>query len=201
MDDLMELAQLVRFANPLARNPKPLSESDKPACPVRCPCGQSEDGNFVQCSKCSCYSHIGCVAPADVDNWVCPYCCSESAQTLASMGVDLSKFHAQLLQSGTLHQIAKTAKQLGNTAGQLNRATNWLDIVKGRNDIYDIVQGLNEVCLPAEAASIANDEVTQEREVLNEITDILTEIAKEHAALETPFLDAVIDQISTHHEE
>ena len=197
----MELAQLAKFANPLARNPKPLPESDKPEYPVRCPCGSSEAGDFVQCSKCGCYSHIDCVDPDDVDNWICQYCSSESGQALASMGVNLAQFHAELLHSGTLHQMAKTAKQVQNTANQLNRATNWFDVVKRRSDIYGIVEGLNCVCLPAEAASIANDEVTQEREMLNEITDILAQITEEHNALETPFFDAVIEQISTHHEE
>lgn len=201
MDDLSELAELAKLANPLARNPKPSTASSDRDLIIRCPCKSREyssERDLVQCSKCNVYSHINCVQIDNPTNWICPFCTNRSAEILDGAGINLAQFHHELADLGALEQAPGVICSADRIKNEIDRASSWFDIIARRDDIYDVVESLGMVSLSSEVAPIANSEMREEREIFMEISQILKQMADEQAELQTPLLDAIVDQIQTH---
>ena len=203
MDDLMRLAELARIANPVARVRQSQRESKQESI-VRCVCGTDafDESGMIRCSECHCYLHAGCIEQKDGNegSWICPFCDTRSAERLEARHVDLAVFHEYVRHGGCFQELVMSAKAVQDSQGfkQLFKAVDWLENVKSRNDVYSVIEGLATVSMPQSAAEGVAEELLSERTALDEVAEILGKIAGEGKNLETPLLDALAYQITTH---
>jgi glycosyltransferase A (GT-A) superfamily protein (DUF2064 family) len=134
---------------------------------------------------------------ADDASWSCPFCQTESAQ-IVSAARDLPGFHWDIRAARPHQRLVGAAVSISKVTQELNRAALWTRVLGSRDDVADLVGRVAESCITSSALPAIKEELANDRQMALDCSEVLRRISQESAELETPLLDAVLDQIKTH---
>lgn len=209
--DLFRLAELARLASPSHRRSTPkhdstnIVENNGPI--VRCVCKQSEiSSDMIQCTICKCMSHSECINGNEIedpDKWICPFCLKnlEEINNLQSLGTDVPEMHRAIRNckaTGHYEEIITSAKNVSDASTELHKAGRWIETVAARDDVYQLILNTANSCIDGDISDDVIQELQNERDLMNDISSILHNLAEETQNVNTPILDGIMSQIKTH---
>ena len=205
--DLTRLSYLAKLASPAQRRSTPKHDShnivpnNQPI--IRCKCMKiNPTDEMIKCNVCGCMSHIHCFK--DIENekdWICPFCSSSQADILNSNGIDLQAMHHAIRNSkatGHYEEVVRSAQKISQVTKEFRKAASWVEAVCCRDDIYNSILETSDACIEGDVSDEINQELNEERALMNDLSRLLHKIADESENLPTSALSCIVDQIKTH---
>lgn len=209
ISDLSRLASLAKLASPSHRRSTPKHDShnivpsNQPI--IRCVClSLTPNDEMIQCSVCGCMSHLHCVSDEDIENaneWICPFCRKCDTNILTSYGIDLQTMHHAIRNSkatGHYEEVVRSAQKISQATEELRKAAAWVETVCSRNDIYQSISETADACIDGDFSAEINQELSDERSLMMDLSKLLYKIADESESIPTPMLNCIVDQVKTH---
>jgi hypothetical protein len=126
----------------------------------------------------------------------CPFCRNASSEFLSGNGVSLAAFsrYASEMRS----EMRFPFGVVDGVGREESRAAEWVGVIPGRDDVYEVLLETAEAAVAGQAQPMLGRELSEERELLLNIADVMRRLAGESIGLETPMLDAVVAELETH---
>ena len=202
-DDLMRLAKLALHANPVSRTlkPDPTYFKTKHGSPVRCICHKlnSTSSHYYTCSNCHCLLHKKCMIEIGETSigkhWICPICKLDSSTVLKENDINPADMVQSYRQGCQLKK--ENFEILKSSTEQLEKASDWLNSIQNRNDVYENFMKLTQYSVSPSAAQKVHQEIENERIIIHTISDILQQMAEETKQNRSSLLTALEEQIAT----
>lgn len=205
-DDLLALANIARLACPSHRQTNVKAKNCDESNPViRCVCKSSKNtDSLITCTQCKCQLHVSCLDEDNDEedpNWICPFCKAQSTQILIDNQIDIEKMHCEVKkyqESRHCDNIIAAAQTIQAANEELHKASKWLSMLSARDDIYQSLADLADDCMDNKASAMAVNELTHERNMLKELSQLFEYIADESDQNQDPLLNALTEQVITH---